>query len=348
MIEDVRKFTDEVAGKSDMGNKDLFDGIRGKKEICNNYEYLKLIPRYYGSQNKDKTIYYICEDSGDIGFFAMYRYWLEYLYFADVCGYYPVICTGNAFAYKEKECVVGTSNPFEYYFVQPAGVELEQVKRSSKVIGSDSLHRIIVELVFTGKFGNYKYTQNYLKAMGTMARKYLKFNDTTQKYICKGLKQLGFESERVLGVHIRGTDFKIGFNNHPVCVMAEDCFLVIDKILQEKQYHKIFVATDDKRILNQFIQKYGNQMCCYNDVFRNDRNKSVIFEKSERNRHKYRLGLEVLRDMYTLAMCDGLVAGISQVAVCAQINKLSTGEKYEDLKIINKGIYRNCREFRRW
>ena len=55
----------------------------------------------------------------------------------------------------------------------------------------------------------------------------------------------------------------------------------------------------------------------------------VAFEKSGRKKHKYRLGLEVLRDMHTLAMCDGLVVGISQVAVC------------------DKGINRNCREFRK-
>ena len=67
--------------------------------------------------------------------------------------------------------------------------------------------------------------------------------------------------------------------------------------------------------------------------------------KDGRKCHKYRLGLEVIRDMYTLAMCGGLVAGISQVAVCAQINKLAMGKEFEDLIVIDKGINRNAKNF---
>ena len=54
--------------------------------------------------------------------------------------------------------------------------------------------------------------------------------------------------------------------------------------------------------------------------------------------HHYRLGYEVLRDMYALAACDGLVAGLSQVVNCARIVKESSGEEYDTLCIINNGI----------
>ena len=320
---------------------------KNRKKTNDIIECLNLHPKCYGKENRDKTIYYICEDNGALGFFAMYRYWLEYLYFADVCGYTPVIYAGRQFAYSEERRIVGTRNPFEYYFLQPVGMRLGQVRKSSKMIISTPLHREMVELVYTGKYNNYWYTQDYLKAMSDITKKYIKINDISWKYVCDGSDRLEIQSNRVLGVHIRGTDFKKEFNNHPVHLMAEDCFAVIDNLLLEKEYDKIFVATADQRLINQFLGKYGNRMCYYEDVFRNDKNKSVVFEKCMRKEHKYQLGLEVLRDMYTLAMCDGLVAGISQVAVCAQINKLAMGKKYKDLKIIDKGIYRNCRIFRR-
>lgn len=312
----------------------------------NLFEYLNLCPQKYGRENRDKIIYYICEDNANMGFFAMYRSWLEYLYFSDICGYVPAIYAGRHFAYKEENHALGTRNPFEYYFVQPAGLGLHEVKNSYKVVTSNLLHREIVELVYTGKYGEYWYTQDYLRTMGNIVNKYVRFNEVTWKYICNGLEKLNIQNNKVLGAHIRGTDFKRGFNVHPVYLTAEDCFSAIDGILEVKKYDKIFVATDDKRLLNQFLEKYGSKMCCYKDVFRNDKDKSVVFEKSTRKNHKYRLGLEVLRDMYTLAVCDGLVAGISQVAVCAQINKIATGTMYEDLKIINKGINRNFKVFR--
>ena len=91
----------------------------------------------FGSANKDKIIYYIKDNDQNVdnlGFFAMYRRWLEYLYFADICGYVPVICTDSQFAYKEREAVHGTTNPFEYYFEQPAAISVKDAKRSNKVV----------------------------------------------------------------------------------------------------------------------------------------------------------------------------------------------------------------------
>lgn len=316
-----------------------------KKEEINFAKYLKMDPKHFGLANKDKTIYYICENNGALGFFAMYRYWLEYLYFADICGYYPVISSGNKFAYKENERVLGKKNPFEYYFYQPMGIELKQVKLSRSVICSHKLHRIIVELVHTGRYSNYLYNFNYMKAMGEIVNKYIKFNDTTWQFIADGLNTLDFKNKKMIGVHVRGTDFRSNYNKHPVYVTADDCFIEIDQMLEARKYDGIFVATDDKRILKRFKEKYGNKICFYTDVVRNDRNKSVIFEEKNMKNNKYRLGLEVIRDMYTLAKCSALVAGISQVAICAQINKIAMKEEYEDIEIIDKGINNNLRNF---
>ncbi len=322
----------------------LFKSLKNRQG-GSDIEYLKLKSEYFGKENRDKTIYYICENSGPLGFFAMYRNWLEYLYFADRCGYVPVIDAGRDFAYREKYPVCGTANPFEYYFCQPNGIGLKKARASYRVIQSDILHRNMIEITYTGKWNQYCYTPDYLRAMSKIVKKYIKFNTATRNYLKKGLRLLQIDKDRVLGVHIRGTDFRNGFNNHPVYVTENECFSAIDKIMEEGKYEKIFLATDDSRILEKFAAKYGETLRYYTDVMRSGRNKSVMLGKSGRKYHKYRLGLEVIRDMYTLAMCGGLVAGISQVAVCAQINKLAMGKKYDDLVIIDKGINRNAKNF---
>ena len=46
----------------------------------------------------------------------------------------------------------------------------------------------------------------------------------------------------------------------------------------------------------------------------------------------------MLRDMYTRAACDGLIAGLSQVSYAARIQKKSVGKEYGDLVILDKGI----------
>lgn len=308
-------------------------------------DYFKLILKRCGNENKDKIIYYIDEDGENLGFFAMYRAWLEYLYFADVCGYTPVIRAGKNFPYWENMLVHGTGNPFEYYFDQPAAIQIQEAKKSNKVIISDLVHRQMVELVLTGKNSHYKYTNRYMDEMAQIVKKYIRFNNYTMKYINKGMGLADFEKEKILGIHVRGTDFRAMYDNHPVYVTEEEFFREIDQIFDKNIYNKIFLATDDERTLRKFAQRYGSLVVFYGDVERGRSNRSVAFSKGKRKAHKYFLGLEVIRDMYTLSMCTGLVAGISQVAICAQIYKLAQGEHYRDLSIIDKGINVNHHSF---
>lgn len=310
-----------------------------------NVDLFYLTPKRYGNENKDKIIYYIHEEGENMGFFAMYRAWLEYLYFADVCGYTPVVRAGKNFPYRENMLVHGTGNPFEYYFNQPAAITVQEAKKSNKAILSDLVHRQMVELVFTGKYSHYQYTDRYMAEMAQIVKKYIRFNNHTVNYIRKGMGLADFEKEKILGVHVRGTDFRAQYDNHPVYVAEEEFFGEIDRIFDQNTYTKIFLATDDERTLKKFTQRYGSLVVFYRDVERSRSNQSVAFGKGRRKAHKYFLGLEVIRDMYALSRCKGLIAGISQVAICAQIHKLARGEHYHDLKIIDKGINVNHHNF---
>lgn len=318
------------------------------KSGVNSEDYFKLMLKRCGSENKDKIIYYIYEDGENLGFFAMYRAWLEYLYFADVCGYTPVVQAGKNFPYRENMLVHGTGNPFEYYFDQPAVIQIQEAKESNKVITSDLIHRQMVELVLTGKYSHYKYTDRYMNEMAQIVEKYVRFNNYTMKYINKGMGLVDFEKEKVFGIHVRGTDFRAKYDNHPVYVSEEEFFREIDRIFDKNTYTKIFLATDDERTLKKFTERYGSLVVFYRDVERSRSNQSVAFGKGKRKAHKYLLGLEVIRDMYALSMCKGLIAGISQVAICAQIHKLARGEHYNDLRIIDKGINVNHHSFIRY
>lgn len=302
--------------------------------------------RKFGPENQENVIYFIHEKDEQIfGFFAMYRYWLEYLYIAHVLGYVPVIYTDRDFSYYEKDGVKGTHNVFEYYFYQPGSITLKQVKHSCRVVLSQRVHRNMVEVVYTGAMNHYQYTDGYLKAMAEIVKKYIKFNNVTWNYINRGLKSLGINNKRILGIHARGADYKKGYDNHPIFIDEKEYYNSIDDLCYDNKYDMIFLATDDSIILKNFIDKYGNKLIYYRDVYRTDKTRSVIFTKEEREQHKYLLGLEVLRDMYTLSLCKGLVAGISQVSICSRINKIARGGDYEDLCIIDKGIHKNGRRF---
>ena len=122
---------------------------------------------------------------------------------------------------------------------------------------------------------------------------------------------------------------------------AEDYFNVIDKAIIENGFEYIFLATDDSRKLELFIKRYNDKLIYFKDVHRSDGIVNVTFEKNDREHNNYLNGLECLRDIYTMSYCNGLVAGLSQVSVCARIVNRSLDKKFEFEKIIDNGIYRS-------
>ena len=73
---------------------------------------------------------------------------------------------------------------------------------------------------------------------------------------------------------------------------------------------------------------------------------SVAYSKSSRENHHYLLGLEALRDQYTLSACDGMVCGLSNLSITARLFKRGIfKEEYKDLVILDKGTNQNNKAF---
>ena len=78
---------------------------------------------------------------------------------------------------------------------------------------------------------------------------------------------------------------------------------------------------------------FGEIVLCYIDVERSNSNEGIHYHKKSN-----RIGYEVLRDMYTLSQCGGLIAGKSHVSTVARVEKCSRNEAYSYLNIIDKGL----------
>lgn len=286
-------------------------------------------------EKENKKFYFIQIDDLQCGFFAIFRYLLEYLYISDKLEMIPIIDIKNSL-YKEEEKIGGTNNPYEYYFEQPSNLKVEDVQSLSNICYSNPRDRELVSIALTGESATYKITEDYMKKMALILHKYIKLNVPTQKYINDSVRNT-IGNKRVLGVHIRGTDFKVGYTNHPIYVPLQAYINVIDQQIKYNDWDKIFLATDDSNVLQQLINRYGDKLIYYNS-YRGESNVSIAFSDNKRDKHKYNLGLEVLRDAYTLAFCQGLVCGVSQVAICSRIIKKSIGQEYDYIEIIKSGI----------
>ncbi|MCR4745364.1 MAG: hypothetical protein K5894_09080 [Lachnospiraceae bacterium] len=295
-----------------------------------------------GSLNPDKNIYYIEIGDASDGFFAEHGKLQKFLVFADRFGLTPVVRYTEKYIYSENEPVNGSENPFEYFYLQPAGISVKDALKSRNILRAEYINTQIDDIL-SKKNHDYAVSDEYIDMLARVEKKYIRLNDTVQNYISEEISKIGID-DKTLAVHYRGTDYRQEFNNHPLYVGADEYIEKASKLLKDGKYEKIFLATDDMKAAEKFSERFGDKLVCYNDVIRSTGDVSVAFSKNERKLHHYKLALEVLRDMYSLSACGGLVAGVSQVSLAARINKKSRDEKYKDLDIIYKGTASNSKE----
>lgn len=282
-------------------------------------------------------IYYIKPEPSYSGFFADHNRLLSLLYYADYYGMKPVVEYGENYTYKEEHPVNGTSNPFEYYFEQPANIKPEQLKEYKGVLHCRKENAALAGLLNNGIGGGYGMSEEYITALGKVSQKYIRLNSEVKPFIEKDIGDLK-QGKRMLGVHVRGTDFKRNYNGHPICITAEEYLEETKKVYTNKKYERVFLATDDLNTIQLFRDEFKDSLFFYQDVIRSEGDETVMKSEAQRENHHYLLGLEVLRDMMTLAECEGLIAGLSQVSYSARIQKKSYGKEYEDMSVLFKGI----------
>ena len=300
--------------------------------------------RQLGEKQAGRNIYIIENDDKSHGFFAEYRMTLNYLAFADRYHFIPYIWYNKDYCYAEKNRILDTDNPFEYYFEQPSDLCYENAYAGKNVVFAKNAHGDMVEAL-NERCCSYDVSEAYIEAIAEIIKKYIRFNKLTDKYLQTEYKKVK-KDEKVLGVHFRGSDFKQNYNNHPVAVKINDMIKNTSELINRNGFQYIFLATDDLKAIEEFRKEFSGIVLYYTDVQRTNGNISVAFTDSRREQHHYKLGLEVLRDMYTLSKCDGLLAGMSQVSHIARATKRAYGSKYEVEKILNLGINRNGKQFR--
>lgn len=294
-----------------------------------------------GNEHEGQTIYNIDEYGLNVGFFSEVIFTLFRLYYADSRGFTPYVYWGKEHLYYEPGGIKGQYNVFLYYFQKVS--EIAEVKHAAHVIDSayEHIHEIQDHL---GTHG-YDVSELYMKTLTLMVEKYIHYNEQTRLYLENEFEKL-IGNKKALAVHFRGTDYRRQYNNHPVFVTIEQEILEVQKLIKKKGYEIVFLATDEEEAIRKFRREFGDRLKVYEDTWRAPAgDESVAYSHSNREHHHYLLGLEVLRDQYTLTRCSGLVCGISNLTIMARIMRNAWYEPYEDLMVINNGICVNDNAF---
>ena len=226
----------------------------------------------------------------------------------------PCVCT------EENFNKFNTSNCWEYYYDQislPKGAE------------------IISSLKTDFDKPNFDYRDVNLSDYSNLQSKFnksFKLKDYIKEELDLYYNNV-LKGKQTLGVHIRLTDMAHHNNRYYNNKNPLDSYInKIKFILSENtNINQIFIATDDSKVL-PIIEKSFNIPVVYHNLYRatNERDHIDPYERYEDDRefHKYHMGLECIKEIYTLSKCNYLlkapVSAISNTAVylSTSINKL--------------------------
>lgn len=300
-------------------------------------DYLKIEKN--GEENYGKIIYVI-EAGTNYGFFAEFHETLTALYYAEKMGFVPYVEWGKNFAYYEPEGVNGKYNVFEYYF-EPINPDVN-IQKCHAVTYCKSAQIKEISLTYNSK--GYLVSREYEKILADILKRYVHIKRDLMEKFEEQVDQIGAD-KNVLGIHYRGTDFRRGYNNHPVVLQKKQSIEKAKELIEKYNIEIIFLATDDLYALKEFKEEFGDRLKFFDDVYRGTQDINIAFCKSDREMHHYLLGLEILRDVYMLSKCSYLVSGISQVSFAAQLFKKSRDERFIEKIIISNGLNEGTEEF---
>lgn len=314
--------------------------IKGHYEDPN--DYVTVLIEHRGMKFSDKIVYHIkIYETVDkrkfkrngMGFAAALYLSLIDINFSERFGLTPVVEWGNTATYYDSGMDEITQNVFEYYFEPVSEIDYKEINECRTIIENGARNGFF----FMKHVNGYATEQDEIRNLGYIFKKYIHLNERVMKYINDNLcKMLG--TEKVLAVHVRGTDYNVGFENHPKVVTANEYLVKVKDLYMRGNYYNVFLATDDLNVLTLFKHEFKDKLLYYTDVFRTDNNVGPHNTPNNRPLHYYKLGLEVLRDIYTLANCDSLVCGLSGVSFAARYVNVALGREFKELVILDKGI----------
>ena len=229
-----------------------------EKRVCN------------GRENPELTFYVIRRSDSQVGLFSLVLTTLGYINYALDQGYIPIVdLTNEGNAYLDDS--VG-SNVWEYYFEQPCGYSLKDITKSKHII----LGNGIIDWTIPFPKDSMVHDSTEEEIWKETAHKYLRIKKEILEEK-KQLKDILLGEENYLGVLLRGTDYvNVRPKNHPVQPTVEEAIQVIDRVLREKEYQKIYLATEDNEIYGKMKETYGQQLVAM-DVERYITKNIIIF-----------------------------------------------------------------------
>ena len=258
----------------------------------------------WGNGYPDKTFFVVRRAYCKVGLFSHVMTNMGLVDYAIKQGYIPVIDMQNGKnTYLEDE-KVGKENAWEYYFEQPCGYTLEDIRDARNIILSDGL------ITEKNNYPDFRITEDeeLLAYWKGVFRKYFRVSEEILQEFSQRRKAIG-ENTKLLGILARGTDYVSSRpKGHPIQPTPEQIIEKAGEILRKYGCGKIYLATEDAGIYDKLKEAFG-ELVVAPDVQRYTTAGSQNINDLGKEQGKYAKGREYLISMLLLADCDCLAAG---------------------------------------
>lgn len=278
-----------------------------------------------GKDFPDKTFYVIRRHANRAGLFSFYVTNLGSIVKAKKQGYIPVVDMQNSPNPMLTPERVGRENAFEDYFLQPEKYHLGDITHAKNVIlGAIDLPEYFPDddLLLTD---NQKELLYWRKA----ARQYMRLRPEITSAIENAYQSLS-EGERMLGVLCRGTDYlALRPAGHPVQPDPKQVIADCRQIMMEQHCEKIYLATEDASIWEQFQAAFPGQVVSYQRHHYTTKAGENLNDVANRETDPKIRNTEYLISIGILSHCPCFTAGITSGSLGACI--MSKGFEYEHI-----------------
>lgn len=281
------------------------------------------------NSSKGPTYYIIFVKNLGHGFFSNFYHVLFHISVADFYNWIPVIDMQNyKTLYNEKKKIFSTDNSWEYYFIQKKCLSDINFKKD-KIVFSDGNfpHKIFNEFYYKNEEYFYKIYKKHICIRGNI-------NNFVNNF-----KKKNFKNSQIIGIHWRGTDrhkhkYKSKdsfFYKRRKKLSIDDFAKKIDPIIKKNNNTRIFLSTDEENYIAQFKNLYGKRVV-YTKCYRSSSNIPIHLDDNyKREKHRYKLGFEVLVDSLLLSESNILICNKSNVTNAAILFKYEKKKKIIEL-----------------
>ena len=296
---------------------------------------------YIKRGNPSKPTYYIIRRRANaVGLFSHFITVAGHIRRAFLNGWIPVVDMqnySNPYLAPEK---LGKENSWEYYFEQPLRIGLEEAYNSENVVLSSGVPVARPQWRGMNIYDNKNVGLAHWRALVKFG--ILRVKESLHQEILEERKKLFAPNDRVLGVLLRGTDYvALKPNNHPIPPSPEFVIDFIVKKIRLWKCNKIFLATEDKSIVQHFKDTFGDgfgDFCKilnreYVDYTESATGVSVI--RIDRENDHFLQGKDYLTQIVILSTCKSFVTARCSGAAGVML----LGENFENTFAFDLGVY---------